>query len=186
MDFLHFISTQGQARKQGRILIPYLSLNISLYFSDKTCLLGKNPVANQANIFLLVSTPTYMGRQGVSPPAACPVPAVGSGCGWLRCLCPAGSVPLQTPDMLLPIPWLRERWRRQCWLFLCVSQILSSGWCSLIKTIPRSTESIHFSKIIWREMPLAFWELTQVGRHGQEMTKGRFMTAVSISVILTS
>lgn len=175
-------------QESGEEFSPLICLSTPLcIFLTRLASLENNPVANQANIFLFAAAPTCMGWQGASPTAACPVPAVGSGCGRLRYLCPAGQVPPADSWHALTHA-LTEKMIKEAvtTFFLCVSQVFSSRWCSLVKTIPRKAESIHFSKIIWRWIPLASWEITQVGRHGQRMTKGRFMTRVNISVTFTS
>lgn len=51
-----------------------------------------------------------------------------------------------------------------CWRFF---QGFPSRWCPLVTAVPRRAEVTEFSKILWRQMPLACWEVIQVGRHGQ-------------------
>lgn len=81
-------------QESGEEFWPLICLSTLLcIFLTRLASLENNPVANQANIFLFAAAPTCMGWQGASPTAACPVPAVGSGCGRLRYLCPAGQVP---------------------------------------------------------------------------------------------
>lgn len=70
MDYLHFYFHPRVGEKAGKDFDPlFVSLHLCIFLT-RLASLENNPAANQTNISLPVSAPTYMGEQGVSPTAA--------------------------------------------------------------------------------------------------------------------
>lgn len=146
MSYLHFNFHSRESWKVGMYFTPlFVSLHLCSFLTRSPSL-ENSPVVVQAKIFLFASAPThtdlalfvksylFWASPLKSSRSAGQVRCVAhsylgrSGCGRLWCLFQENQCLPQIPDLLLPVPWLRGRWRRQwCPFFGAFSKIFQAA-----------------------------------------------------------